>query len=135
MGIIIEKGNTKEARQELIAYIMAFPALEMKSGYYYVFRYIDDAYYKSCLATDGADAYYEFVKEHPIDPQVYTDVIHAQDMAYELYLQDEHPLQDYSDEAEEISEVGWDTQAEILQDYSYDYVVGLLLWYYDGKLF
>lgn len=105
------------------------------SGYYYVFRFIDDAYYKSCLASDGADAYYEFAKEHLIDPQVYTDVIHAQDMAYELYLQDEHILEDYADEAEEISDVGWNTQAQILQEYNYDGVVLLMLQYYDGKLY
>ena len=46
MGIIIEKGTTKEAREELIAYIMAFPALEMKPGYYYVFDPTDGPMYQ-----------------------------------------------------------------------------------------
>ena len=52
-----------------------------------------------------------------------------------LYLQDEHLLEDYADEAAEISEVGWDTQSQILKEYDYDNVVYLLLQYYDGKLY
>ena len=44
-------------------------------------------------------------------------------------------LEDYADEAEEISDVGWNTQAQILQEYNYDGVVLLMLQYYDGKLY
>ena len=36
--------------------------------------------------------------------------------------------------AKSISDVGWSTQAEILQEYDYDGVVLLMLRYYDGKL-
>ncbi|MBP5554829.1 MAG: DUF3810 family protein [Lachnospiraceae bacterium] len=105
------------------------------SGYYYVFRFVDDAYLQSCIATDNMDMYISDATEHRLYDQVYLDVLTAQNEAQELYLQDEHYLEDYADEAEEISDVGWSTQAEILQEYNYDGVVLLMLRYYDGKLF
>ena len=131
-------GYYKEHEANFLSYLACSesddPVLRY-SAYYYTLSYVNDAYYLSCLASGKEEAYYEVVNQHPILGQVITDVINANREADEIYLQDEHPLQEYSDEAEEISEVGWDTQAEILQDYSYDYVVDLLLWYYDGKLF
>ena len=63
------------------------------------------------------------------------DVLAARQEAEELYEEDEHYLEEYADEAEEISDVGWSTQAEILQEYNYDGVVLLMLRYYDGKLY
>jgi len=41
MGIIIEKGITPEAEQELNAYFMAYPAVEMAPGKYYLFDATD----------------------------------------------------------------------------------------------
>ena len=79
--------------------------------------------------------YWNDIEEHPIDPQVIADVIDASLEADEAYQSEEHPLEDFADEATEISEVGWDTQAQILQEYNYDGVVLLLLKYYDGKLY
>ena len=37
MGIIIQKGITPEAEQELTAFLMAYPAVEMAPGRYFVF--------------------------------------------------------------------------------------------------
>jgi hypothetical protein len=105
------------------------------SGYLYVLNYVDDAYYKSCLATGNEDAYFNDWEEHALNPLVYMDVFTAQQEAEELYEEDEHYLEEYADEAEEISDVGWSTQAEILQEYNYDGVVLLMLRYYDGKLY
>ena len=105
------------------------------SGYYYVFRFVNQSYYQACVASDNLDLYKSDTEEHWLSDQVYQDVITAQNEAMELYLQDEHFLEDYADEAEEISDVGWSTQAEILQEYNYDGVVLLMLRYYDGKLY
>ena len=131
-------GYYKEHEANFLSYLALVnsddPVLRY-SGYYYVLRYLDDAYYKSCLATGNVDTYMKDIEEHPLLPLVYIDVITAQNEAEELYLQDEHYLEDYADEAEEISDVGWSTQAEILQDYNYDGVVLLMLGYYDGKLY
>lgn len=46
MGIIINKGNTAAAREELNAFIMAFPCIEMKPGHYFVFDATDAAMYQ-----------------------------------------------------------------------------------------
>jgi len=62
-------------------------------------------------------------------------VHNANKEAEELYLSDEHLLEDYADEVSEISEVGWDTQSQILKEYDYENVVYLLLQYYEGKLY
>ena len=131
-------GYYKEHEANFLSYLACSesddPVLRY-SAYYYTLRYVDDAFYLSCMATGNEDTYYEVIYEHPILKQVITDVIKANQEADEIYQQDEHPLEEYSEEAEEISEVGWETQDVILQDYSYDYVVDLLLWYYDGKLY
>ena len=41
MGIIIQKETTPEAEQELNAFLMAFPAVEMAPGRYYLFDATD----------------------------------------------------------------------------------------------
>ena len=131
-------GYYKEHEANFLSYLSLInsddPVLRY-SGYYYVFRYVNVAYYESCVATGNLDLYLRDAEEHPLYDQVYLDVLTAQTEADELYLQDEHYLEDYADEAEEISDVGWSTQAEILQEYNYDGVVLLMLRYYDGKLY
>lgn len=131
-------GYYKEHEANFLSYLSLInsddPVLRY-SGYYYVFRYVNVAYYESCVATGNLDLYLKDAEEHPLYDQVYLDVLTAQAEADELYLQDEHLLEDYADEAEEISDVGWNTQAQILQEYNYDGVVLLMLRYYDGKLY
>ena len=43
----------------------------------------------------------------------------------EAYQADSHPLESFTETAEQIAEVGWDTQAAVLQEYNYegDYVL------------
>ncbi len=105
------------------------------SAYYYMLRYVKDEYYKNSIACDKKDEYMLDINEHQLLPQVIVDVNNANKEAQELYLSDEHILEDYADEAAEISEVGWDTQSQILKEYDYENVVYLLLQYYDGKLY
>lgn len=131
-------GYYKEHEANFLSYLSLVnsddPVLRY-SGYYYVFRFINEAYYESCVATGNIDMYKSDAEEHKLADRVYLDVLNAQMEADELYLQDEHILEDYADEAEEISDMGWSTQAEILQEYNYDGVVLLMLRYYDGKLY
>lgn len=131
-------GYYKEHEANFLAYLACVtsddPVLRY-SGYYNILYYIDDDYYEACLASGAEDMYWNDIEEHPIDPQVISDVIDASLEADEAYQSEEHPLEDFADEATEISEVGWDTQAQILQEYNYDGVVLLLLKYYDGKLY
>ena len=131
-------GYYKEHEANFLSYLALVnsddPVLRY-SGYYYVFRFVNQSYYQACVASDNLDLYKSDTEEHWLSDQVYQDVITAQNEAMELYLQDEHFLEDYADEAEEISDVGWSTQAEILQEYNYDGVVLLMLRYYDGKLY
>jgi hypothetical protein len=105
------------------------------SAYYYMLRYVKDEYYKNSIACDKKDEYMLDINEHQLLPQVIVDVNNANKEAQEIYLSDEHILEDYADEAAEISEVGWDTQSQILKEYDYENVVYLLLQYYDGKLY
>ncbi len=131
-------GYYKEHEANFLAYLACVtsddPVLRY-SGYYNILYYIDDDYYEACLASGAEDMYWNDIEEHPIDPQVIADVIDASLEADEAYQSEDHPLEDFADEATEISEVGWDTQAQILQEYNYDGVVLLLLKYYDGKLY
>ena len=131
-------GYYKEHEANFLSYLSLVnsddPVLRY-SGYYYVFRFINEAYYESCVATGNIDMYKSDAEEHKLADRVYLDVLNAQMEADELYLQDEHILEDYADEAEEISDMVWSTQAEILQEYNYDGVVLLMLRYYDGKLY
>ena len=131
-------GYYKEHEANFLSYLSLVnsddPVLRY-SGYYYVFRFVDEAYCQSCIASDNIDMYINDATEHCLSDQVYQDVITAQNEAKELYLQDEHYLENYADEAAEVSDVGWSTQAEILQEYNYDGVVLLMLRYYDGKLY
>jgi len=105
------------------------------SAYYYMLRYVKDAYYKASLESGRKDDYMSDIMQHQLLDKVIADVHNANKEAEELYLSDEHLLEDYADEVSEISEVGWDTQSQILNDYDYENVVYLLLQYYEGKLY
>ena len=43
--------------------------------------------------------------------------------------------ENFSSYAQEVSNVGWETQAEILDEFNYDGVVRLVMEYYDGILY
>ncbi len=131
-------GYFKEHEANFLAYIACKesddPILRY-TAYYYVLRYVDDAYHLACLNDGNEEIYLKAVKEHPVLSQVKTDYDNAVSAAEERFDRDEHPLEDYADEVEKIGDTGWNTQADILGEYNYDGVVDLLLQYYDGKLY
>lgn len=67
-----------------------------------------------------------------ISDQAYADIKGAVLEAKEAYEQDEHPLEEYHEVAEQAADVGWETQAELIEEYSYDDVLQLILEYYES---
>ena len=68
-----------------------------------------------------------------LDPRYDSDMWGAEEAAEEIYAADSHPLESYSDVAVEASNVGWDTQAELLQENIYSGAIDLLMRYYKDK--
>lgn len=104
------------------------------SAYLYIYSYIDSDYFQALSesVTDLSE-----LKNYGDDvlPQVWTDDWEAFMKSEEIYEADSHPLEEFSDTASDVAEVGWDTQAEIIQENGYDGVVELMLIYYDGILY
>ncbi|MCR5738256.1 MAG: DUF3810 domain-containing protein [Lachnospiraceae bacterium] len=129
-------GYYKEHEANFLSYLACSssedPVLRY-SAFYYIYSYVDESYYEACVALGNEDLYWEDDEAHPILPQVRADVRNSLLEAEEVYQSDEHVLEDFADEAAEISDVGWETQAEILQEYNYDGVVYLMLQYYFGN--
>ena len=67
-------------------------------------------------------------------PQAYDDFYGAREEAQEAYEEDDHPLEEYRETAEQAADVGWDTQAELIGEYSYDGVLQLVLEFYAGLM-
>ena len=67
-------------------------------------------------------------------PQAYDDFYGAREEAQEAYEEDDHPLEEYRETAEQAADVGWDTQAELIGEYSYDGVLQLVLEFYAGQM-
>ncbi len=131
-------GYYKEHEANFLSYLACAnsddPVLRY-SAYFYVYNYVDDSYFWASKAAGAMDRYWEDAEAYPFLPQVWIDERESNDVATKLYQEDEHALEEYSDTAEEISEVGWETQSQILQEYDYDGVTLLMLQYYDGKLY
>lgn len=77
----------------------------------------------------------------PQRPYISERVIHLMDASWNMgqavYDADSHPLDEMpavSEIVSDVADVGWDTQAAVLQEHSYDGVTLLLLQYLDGKL-
>lgn len=64
------------------------------------------------------------------DGIIYMDLNDSYTEAAAAYAEDSHPLESFSSAAEEIAEVGWDTQAAILQENNYDGDFVLIMDYY-----
>ncbi|MBO4651699.1 MAG: DUF3810 family protein [Lachnospiraceae bacterium] len=84
-------------------------------------------------ASEEQNAYFN---SHYVEilPQVYDDFYGAREEAQEAYEEDDHPLEEYRETAEQAADVGWDTQAELIGEFSYDGVLQLVLEYYAGQM-
>lgn len=80
--------------------------------------------------------YFNVLKElelEQLDERYDSDVWGAMEEADEAYAADSHPLESYSEVAVEASNVGWNTQADLLKENIYSGAIELLLRYYKDK--
>ena len=106
------------------------------SGYIDAFYYLDEAYFDTLLNVFGKEEAMEIYKQQTkLKKQVYTDLVEASKEAEDRYNKDDHPMEKLSETVEKTSEKGWEMHEKMLSENYYDDVVGLLLYYYDGKLY
>ncbi len=104
-------------------------ALLRYSANIYMFYYIDDAYMSILQRSNVSDEILA-AQYTDIEPQVWSDISVALEAAQKVYESTEHPLESFSDEAEYVAESGWETQARVIEGYSYNDVVKLMVAYF-----
>lgn len=134
------KGYYREDEANFFSYLACTESddyLLKYAGYYDMYFYIDNAYYDSLISLYGEDAGWDLYYEQPrMSELIEQDEMDAIEEYQEQYDEEVNKtLEVLSPYAEEVAEVGWDTQADILQEACYDGVVELLLKYFDGVLY
>ena len=104
------------------------------SGYLSMYYYIDDAYI-AVLSEMGDDTLWEEYDKIKVADQVWADSDESIAQSDEEFENEDRPMQQFESTAEDVADVGWETQGELLDENSYDGVVDLMLIYYDGKLY
>ncbi|MBO4515552.1 MAG: DUF3810 family protein, partial [Lachnospiraceae bacterium] len=102
------------------------------AGYNEIYYYINNAYLDTVMnCMESAEAV-ALIKQQPkVSEQVRKDRAQALAASQEKYNAESHPAQSLSTVSEQVADVGWSTQAELLQENSYDGVVKMVLEYYD----
>ena len=102
------------------------------AGYNEIYYYLNNAYMETLynsLEKEEATALY---KQQPhVSMQVMKDRSDAYLAAQERYEAVSHPAQKLETVSTQVADVGWSTQADLLQENSYDGVVKMVLQYYD----
>jgi hypothetical protein len=124
------KGYYKENEAEFLSFLACTSS---DNDYIKYSGYI----YASCDVMMELDKNGDLGNAECLNEQVHLDLAYAQCIAEERYENEVNDtLEDIvSEPAEQVSEVGWDTQAKILKENNYDGVIRLLLEYYDGILY
>lgn len=105
------------------------------AAYLNMYYKMDNAYWESVQELLGVeDGKVRYLAQPKVSNVVWKDVKEADRELTQMYEEEEHAPQEFAAVAEEVANVGWDTQDKLLGEYSYDGVVLLLLQYYDGKL-
>ena len=104
------------------------------AGYLAMYYYIDDAYASVLNELDDEMLWDEYDRVK-VAAKVWADSDESVDNSEAEFENAERPMQQFEDTAEDVADVGWETQGEFLDDNSYDGVVELMLIYYDGKLY
>ena len=102
------------------------------SGYEDAYEYVNHVYVTAVLeCMDRSDAV-EYLKKQPVvSDLVKQDREHAWETSRQRYEAVSHPAQQFETVSAQVADVGWSTQAEILQENGYDGVVKMILDYYD----
>ncbi len=102
------------------------------AGYNEIYYYLNNAYIETLynsLRKEEATALY---KQQPqVSMRVMKDRSDAYLAAQERYEAVSHPAQKLETVSSQVADVGWSTQADLLQENSYDGVVKMVLQYYD----
>ena len=102
------------------------------AGYNEIYYYINNAYLDTVLNGMEGEEAVALIKQQPkVSEQVRKDRAQALAASQEKYNAESHPAQSLSTVSEQVADVGWSTQAELLQENSYDGVVKMVLEYYD----
>lgn len=105
------------------------------SAFHTIYFYINNAYVSelSKAIRKHPEAYQAWITEYKntkLVEQIVLDEQEEKRKVEESYSSTPHPLQKYSETAQNAADVGWNTQSELLQENGYDGVVQLLLEYY-----
>lgn len=68
------------------------------------------------------------------DQRMWEDLNNSYQEKEEVYQADSHPLESLTETAEQIAEVGWSTQAAVLQEYNYEGDFVLVMEYLSGEM-
>ncbi len=129
------QGYYQENEANFIAFLACTQSedpLVRYSGYEDAYEYLNEAYVEAIFACmDSADAI-EHLKQQPaVSELVKLDRLEAWDASRKKYEAVSHPAQQFETVSAQVADVGWNTQAEILKENSYDGVVQMILDYYD----
>ena len=104
------------------------------SGYSMVYYYVQGDLTAALLGTMELDEAKAYLRSQPaLDKQYFADREYAQQIREENYAAAAHPAQAMAPAAGKVSEVGWKTQADLLQEANYGGAVGYLLEYLDAQ--
>lgn len=132
------KGFYKESEANFISFLACARSDDFTlrySAYYSIYSYLNDAYISQLYVNFSKDEAKQIYNEQVrVSEQVRIDVAKANQEVEELYEQNaNHDLEVFKESAEEVADVGWSTQKDLLKEANYDGVVGLLLEYYKNN--
>ena len=135
------KGFYKENEGSFIGFLACLTSddpLMVYSGCYDAYWDVLNDYYDALQNEYGKDAdakYAEYwLAGIGFDMELaVSDEMHAMKVAQEVYENDDHPLEEYSDTVEEVGDAGWETQDAVIAENDYDDVVRMIAEYYKEK--
>ena len=132
------KGYYKENEAEFLGFLACYTSddpLMVSAGCYYAFFDIDEYYVGVLYELYDEEKAWEIYNAQPkMSDLAVEDAVAAVEAAEEAYNADDHPLQEYSEVASDAADIGWETQAELIENNSYADVVYLIVEYFsDGK--
>ncbi len=102
------------------------------AGYNEIYYYLNNAYIETLYHSLGKEEATALYKQQPqVSMRVMKDRSDAYLAAQERYEAVSHPAQKLETVSSQVADVGWSTQADLLQENSYDGVVKMVLQYYD----
>lgn len=132
------KGYYQENEANFISFLACTQSkdpLVRYSGFRDIYYYMEDAYCSTLNALmSPQEAWAEFSAQPQVLDLVHWDETHAREISQEKYREDSHPVQSLETVANEVADVGWSVQGDLLRENCYDGVVKMVLQYYDAGI-